>query len=70
MLDVWHTKLRKSHKLAASLASLVDPVDSLLDRVLEIEPARLSVDGRGLVLANGSNHDDCKSMSWFDKGLI
>ena len=51
-----HTEFRKSNQLAAVLTSFVDPVNGLLDRKLEIEPSRLSVDGGSLVLLDSSNH--------------
>ena len=51
-----HTQFRESNQLAAILTSLVDPVNGLLDRKLEIEPSRLSVDGGSLVLLDSSNH--------------
>lgn len=44
------TKLRKGNKLAAILASLIDPMDRLLDRKLKVQPARFGVDGGCLVL--------------------
>jgi hypothetical protein len=44
------TKLRESNKLAAILASLIDPVDGLLDGKLKVQPARFGVDGSCLVL--------------------
>jgi hypothetical protein len=49
-------KLREGNKLAAVLASLVDPVDGLLDRELKVEPARLGVDGGSLVLLDERGH--------------
>ncbi len=44
------TKLRESHKLAAVLASLIYPMNRLLDRKLKVKPARFGVDGCCLVL--------------------
>jgi hypothetical protein len=46
----WLTQLRESNKLAAILASFIDPVDGLLDRELEVQPTRFGVDGGSLVL--------------------
>lgn len=56
-----HTELREGNQLAAVLASLVDPVNSLLNRELKVEPSRLGVDGSSLVLLNSSDHfaGDC-----------
>ena len=44
------TKFGESNKLAAILASLVDPMNRLLDGKLKVQPARLGVDGGCLVL--------------------
>lgn len=52
------TKLRKGDELATCFSGLVDPVDCLLDRQLEVKPAGLGIDGRGLVLADCGNHVD------------
>lgn len=56
MVSDEHTKFREGNQLAAILASLVDPVDSLLDGEFEVEPSRLSVDGSSLVLLDSSDH--------------
>ena len=46
-------------KLATSFSCLVDPMDSLLDRELQVEPARLSVNRSRLVLCKHlSSHLD------------
>jgi len=44
------TKFRESNKLAAILASLIDPMNRLLDGKLKVQPARFGVDGGCLVL--------------------
>jgi hypothetical protein len=51
------TQLGEGNELATIFASLVDPVDGAANRLLEVEPARLSVDGGGLVLLESRNHD-------------
>lgn len=56
MVSDEHTKFREGNQLAAILASLVDPVDSLLDGKFEVEPPWLSVDSSSLVLLDCSNH--------------
>ena len=53
---MFRTKLREGDQLAAIFACLIDPVDSLLDRELEVQPARLCVDGSGLVLLDSGDH--------------
>lgn len=61
MEEVMHTELREGNQLAAVLASLIDPVDSLLNGELKVEPSRLGVDGGSLVLLDSSDHfeDNC-----------
>jgi hypothetical protein len=53
-----HTKLREGNQLATISASFVDPVDSLLNRKLDVEPPRLSIDGSSLVLLDSGDHFD------------
>ena len=50
------TQLRESNQLAASLSCFIDPVYCPTNRLLEVEPARLSIDCCGLVLLENRNH--------------
>lgn len=50
------TELRESNELAAILSSFIDPVDGTTNRLLQIKPAGLGVDGGGLVLLENLNH--------------
>lgn len=59
------TKLRESNKLAAILASLIDPINGLLDGKLKVQPARFGVDGGCLVLLGdvGGHFGNVKKLS-------
>lgn len=50
------TELWESNKLTVGFTGFVDPVNGLLDRLLEIKPARLGGDGCSLVFLNYGNH--------------
>ena len=52
------TQLREGNELAAILSGFVDPVDGAANRLLQVEPAGLGVDGSGLVLLESGNHDE------------
>jgi hypothetical protein len=52
------TQLREGNELAAILSGFVDPVNGTANRLLQVEPAGLSVDGSGLVLLESGNHDE------------
>lgn len=50
------TQLGESNQLAASVSCFIDPVDCPTNRLLEVEPARLSIDSCGLVLLENGDH--------------
>lgn len=66
------TELRESNKLAAIFASLIDPMNRLLDGKLKVQPARFGVDGGGLVLlGDGGGHCwNVEELSDGDRSLV